>query len=261
MTRRGQRTGTPTASSSRLKISAARTLPSTMRAGPGPCSSSRSSVPRSRSPANAEAETAGATTAAARMTHRPTAPNRKMARLATSRLVRGRRGRREQRRGGVGVRRQDQHAQQEHQQRHQQHQQRERGEGQPTPQPGLELLDDQRADQRHARLSRPRVEKSRKCGRGRAAFDAEVGHAAAGADQLGQQRGQGFLVAGEQKPDVAAVFVDLQLAHIAALAEQRDARLQPSRSSTRTRTASAYCGAASAAAASASPLHTRRRRA
>ena len=44
-------------------------------------------MPRSRSPANAEADTAGATTAAARMTHRPTAPNRKMARLATSRLV------------------------------------------------------------------------------------------------------------------------------------------------------------------------------
>ncbi len=44
-------------------------------------------MPRSRSAANAEAATAGATTAAARMTHRPTAPNRKMARLATSKLV------------------------------------------------------------------------------------------------------------------------------------------------------------------------------
>ena len=40
-------------------------------------------MPRWRSAANAEAATVGATTAAARMMHRPTAPNRKMARLAT----------------------------------------------------------------------------------------------------------------------------------------------------------------------------------
>src|SRR5579859_745209 len=83
----GAKKGTPTESNSRLNTRAARTLPSTMRAGPGPCRSNRSSVPRSRSPANADAETAGATTAAARMTHNPTAPNRRMARLATSRLV------------------------------------------------------------------------------------------------------------------------------------------------------------------------------
>ena len=83
----GAKKGTPTASRSRLKIKAARTLPSTMRAGPGPWRRSRSRVPRSRSAAKADADTAGATTAAARITHSPTAPNRKMARLATSRLV------------------------------------------------------------------------------------------------------------------------------------------------------------------------------
>ena len=83
----GAKNGTPTASSSRLKTSAARTLPSTLRAGRGPCCSSKSSVPRWRSFANAEAETAGATTADASRTQTPTAPNRKMARLATRMLV------------------------------------------------------------------------------------------------------------------------------------------------------------------------------
>jgi len=42
-----------------------------------------------------------------------------------------------------------------------------------------------------------------------AALDAEVRDAAAGSDQLVEQIGQGFVIAIEQKPDVAPVFVDL----------------------------------------------------
>ena len=53
------------------------------------------------------------------------------------------------------------------------------------------------------------MEESGECDGGGAALDAEVGHAAAGADELGQQVGQGFVIAREQEPDVASVFVNL----------------------------------------------------
>ena len=71
------------------------------------------------------------------------------------------------------------------------------------------------------------MEKSRKCNRWRAAFDPEVRDGAAGAYQLRQQVGQGFVVASEQKPGIPTIFVDLQLAHITALAEQGDSGLEP----------------------------------
>jgi len=53
------------------------------------------------------------------------------------------------------------------------------------------------------------MEKSGKCHRWRAALDPEVRDAAASAYQLGQEAGQGFVIACEQEPDVASVFVNL----------------------------------------------------
>ena len=103
--------------------------------------------------------------------------------------VRGRGGRRrEQRRGGVGVWRQDQHAEQKDQQRHEQDEQREGRERQPTAQPRLELLDDQRADQRHRARSAGIRNSARRAGQPARKTDRIIAAARRGRDARAPRR-------------------------------------------------------------------------
>ena len=161
----------------------------------------------------------------------------------------------------------------------QQHQQRERGEGQPTAQPRLELLDDEGADQRHrasirlrhadcapprargANRSRPRllVEQSRQRGGGRAALDAEMGHACSRRGSVAAADWPAPPDRREQEPHGAAILVDFELAQVAPLAEQRRAPLRGRRAARRVPgPRPRYCGAARRRGRVASPLQTSR---
>jgi len=83
----GRRRARPPRAGGRLKIRAARTLPRTNPRRAGALQQEQVEGAALALGGERRGGDAGATTAAARMTHRPTAPNRKMARLATSRLV------------------------------------------------------------------------------------------------------------------------------------------------------------------------------